>query len=70
MVTILIRHYLFCSIGAALRFLIEKLKSVQPEKRTPTFKEIYNYKKYPENELLDGIIGFLILGLTLTLILI
>ena len=70
MVAILIRHYLFCSIGAAFRFSIEKLKSLGSKKRTLTFKQIYDYKRQPENELLDAIIGFLILGLTLTLILI
>ncbi len=70
MVTIFIRHYLFCSVGAAVRFFIEKLKSLQSGKRTPKFKQIYDYRKNPENELLDAIIGFLILGLSLTIILI
>ena len=68
MIAILIRQYIFCLIGAATRFIIEIAKSLQSKKPTPTFNQIYNYEKNPENEILDAIIGFLILGLTVTLI--
>jgi hypothetical protein len=49
MIAVIIRHYIFCSIGAAFRFLIEKMKSLGSKKQTLTFKEVYDYKKHPEN---------------------
>lgn len=65
MIGIFIRHYIFCFLGASTRFVIQP---VLPKKPNLTFKQIYDYKKYPENEITDAIIGFIILGTIATLI--
>jgi len=68
MLTIFIRHYLFCFLGVSVRYLFMKTKALFVNIKTPRFKELYNYKKYPENEITDAILGFVVLGVILSLI--
>ncbi len=68
MLTIFIRHYLFCFLGVSARYLFIKTKALFVNIKTPRFKELFNYKKYPENEIMDAILGFIVIGIILSLI--
>lgn len=64
MLSIIIRQYVFCLCGAFLRYLyayVFKRQVIQ-------FKEVWDYEKHPENEITDAILGFLVIGITCTII--
>lgn len=68
MVAIFLRHYVFCLIGAGVRFIFLNIYNILKKRKRIYFKEIWNYKHFSENEMLDSIIGFLVLGAILTII--
>ncbi len=69
MISIILRHYIFCLIGASVRFIYLNIYNILKKRKRIYFNEVWNYKHSDENEMLDAIIGFLVLGISLTLIL-
>ncbi|KRO67785.1 MAG: hypothetical protein ABR84_03450 [Cryomorphaceae bacterium BACL21 MAG-121220-bin10] len=69
MVSIILRHYIFCLIGAGVRFIYLNIYNLLKNRKRTYFKEVWNYKNSTENEISDAIIGFLVLGMSLTIIL-
>ena len=67
MVSIILRHYIVCLIG--VRFIYLNIYNLLKKRKRIYFKEVWNYKHSDENEMLDAIIGFLVLGISLTIIL-
>ncbi len=60
---IFFRKYLFLYLGASFRYFFDFLYfKIKGDKNKLSIKDYYNYKEQPDNELIDGIIGFLVLG--------
>ena len=61
--TILFRKYLFLYLGASFRYFFDFLYfKIKGDKRKLNIKDYYNYNEQPDKELIDGIIGFFVLG--------
>lgn len=64
MISVLLRHYLFCFLGASVRYLLNRFVTFnRKNKKKLKFSEVWNYEKNKENQILDAIIGFFVLGL-------
>ena len=62
-------HSLICFIGAFIRFLFFRIKNLKKvEKENIKFKEIRNYKEKPDVEMLDAILGGVVLGVLLLVV--
>jgi hypothetical protein len=58
-----LRHYIFCFLGASLRFLWDLIiVKLNNKRHNIRFKDYHNYDEHPESEMLDAIIGFIIFG--------
>lgn len=61
--TIFFRKYLFLYLGASFRCFFDLLYfRIKGDKRKLNIKDYYNYNEQPDKELIDGIIGFFVLG--------
>lgn len=64
MIGVLLRHYLFCFLGASVRYLLNRFITFnRKNKKKLKFSEVWNYEKNKENQILDAVIGFFVLGL-------
>jgi len=60
----LLRHYIFCFIGASLRFLWD-LIIIKTKKKHQSikFKDYHNYDENSDTEIIDAIVGFIVFGI-------
>jgi hypothetical protein len=68
-ILIFLRHYLFCSIGAFFRFMSSFTINLIKKQPINSFKSFWDYKTNPQNELKDAFIGFIFIGILLSVIL-
>lgn len=63
-ISIILRHYVFCFLGASVRYLWDLIVlKVTKGKRTIKFKDYRNYDEHQDVEMIDAIVGFIIFGL-------
>lgn len=67
-ILIFLRHYLLCLIGAFLRFILDLVLNTFKKEPILSFSWYWNYKVNPQNELKDAFIGFIFLGIILSII--
>lgn len=67
-ILIFIRHYLFCLIGAIFRYIFNNIINILKKQPFLSFSIFWNYKTNPENELKDAFVGFLFLGILLSIL--
>ncbi|GEM_PF-5097091 len=64
MIGFVLRHYLFCFLGSTVRYLLKRFVAMnRKNKNKLKFSEVWNYEKNKENQILDAVIGFFVLGL-------
>ena len=67
-ILIFLRHYLFCLIGAFLRYIFNIIVSLVKKEPILSFSYFWNFKTNPENELKDAFIGFIFLGILISIL--
>lgn len=68
-VVIWIRQYIFCFLGSLTRYIIDKcLRMIGISNKKVVFKKYTDYQMYPENEMIDNILGFIIFGLIISVV--
>lgn len=66
---IILRNYIFCFLGACVRYLLDLIKSiVKKENKVTDFKKYRDYDKQQDLKMLDAIIGFFVFTILVTII--
>jgi hypothetical protein len=68
-IIIWLRQKVFCFLGSLTRYIIDKcLRMIGISNKKVAFKKYTDYQMYPENEMIDSILGFIIFSFIISFV--